>query len=98
MSSAVPDDRARYERAHRRVREIRGFSLHVAVFVLINIVLHVFYFVLAPTMYWAFWPILGLIIGLLAQGLATYRWMPFIGKEWQERKIRELMETDQHER
>jgi hypothetical protein len=98
MSSTAPDDRARYERARRRVREIRGFYLHVAVFVVINTLLHVINFMAAPTVYWAFWPLLGWGIGLLAHGLATYRWMPFVGKKWEERKIRELLEKDQHER
>jgi hypothetical protein len=50
-----------------------------------------------PKVYWAFWPLFGWGIGLLAHGLATYRWMPFIGKEWEERKIRELMDKDRRD-
>jgi hypothetical protein len=60
MSSTLPDDRDRYERARRRVREIRAFYLHVAVFVAVNILLHVINFVAAPKVYWAFWPLFGL--------------------------------------
>jgi hypothetical protein len=97
VSSTTPDDRERYERARRRVREIRAFYVHVTVFVAINVVLHVINFVTRPRAYWAFWPLLGWGIGLLAHGLATYRFMPFAGKDWEDRKIRELMDKDRHD-
>jgi 2TM domain len=96
-SGPVPDDRNRYERARRRVRQIRAFYLHSAIFAVVNILLHVINFVAAPTVYWAFWPLFGWGIGLLAHGLATYRWIPFVGKQWEERKIRELMDKDRRD-
>jgi 2TM domain-containing protein len=98
MSSLAPDDRERYERARRRVRELRAFYVHLTVFVAVNILLHVINFATAPGAYWAFWPLLGWGIGLLAHALATYRWMPFAGKEWEERKIRELMDKERGHR
>jgi 2TM domain-containing protein len=94
MSTTLPDDRERYERARRRVRELRAFYVHLTVFVAVNILLHVINFVTAPRRYWAFWPLLGWGIGLLAHAVGTYRWMPFAGKEWEERKIRELLDKE----
>jgi hypothetical protein len=94
MSSMAPHDRERYDRARRRVRELRAFYLHATVFVAVNVLLHVINFIAAPGAYWAFWPLLGWGIGLLAHAAATYRWMPFAGKEWEERKIRELMDKE----
>jgi hypothetical protein len=93
-----PDERDRYQRARRRVREIRGFYLHVAVFVAVNALLHVIDLLASPGVYWAFWPLLGWGVGLVAHGLATYRWMPVLGKEWEERKIRELMDKERRDR
>ena len=98
MSSTVPDDQAdRYAQARRRVREIRAFYLHVAVFVAVNYLLHLINVVATPKLYWAFWPLFGWGIGLLAHGLATYRWIPFVGKEWEKRKIQELMDKDRRD-
>jgi len=98
MSSTVPDNQADpYAKARRRVRGIRAFYIHAAVFVAVNILLHVINFLATPKVYWAFWPLLGWGVGLLAHGLATYRCMPFLGKEWEKRKIRELMEKDRRD-
>ena len=91
---ASPEERASYERARRRVRKIRAFYVHAIVFVAVNALLHVINFVTARRAYWAFWPLFGWGIGLVAHGLAAYRWMPFLGKDWEERKIRELMDKD----
>ncbi len=42
--------------------------------------------------YWAFWPTFGWGIGLLIHGLsAVPAWSRF-GSEWEERKVREIME------
>ena len=95
--ATVPEDQDAYRRARRRVRSIRGFYVHVAVFVAVNILLHLINFVATPKVYWAFWPLVGWSIGLLAHGLAAYRWMPFLGKDWEERKIRELMGKDRRD-
>jgi hypothetical protein len=94
---ATPEERARYERARRRVREIRAFYLHAIVFVAVNVLLHVINFVTAPGVYWAFWPLLGWGIGLAAHGLVTYRRAPFLGRDWEARKIRELMDKDRRD-
>jgi 2TM domain len=95
--ATVPEDQDAYRRARRRVRQIRGFYVHVAVFVAVNVLLHLINFVATRKGYWAFWPLVGWGIGLLAHGLATYRWMPFLGKDWEKRKIRELMDKDRRD-
>jgi hypothetical protein len=98
MAATPTDDRERYEWARRRVRELRAFYMHLTVFVGVNILLHVINFATSPRAYWAVWPLFGWGIGLVAHALATYRWMPFAGKDWEERKIRELLEKDRRPR
>jgi hypothetical protein len=92
----TPEERERYQRARRRVRELRGFYLHATVFVAINVLLHVINFATASGGYWAFWPLFGWGIGLVVHGLVTYRyrWMPFLGRDWEERRIKELMDKE----
>jgi hypothetical protein len=90
----TPDDEARYERARRRVNELRGFYGHALVFVGVNALLHVINLATSPSDYWAFWPLLGWGVGLLAHAAATYRCLPFSSNEWRDRKIKELMDKE----
>jgi hypothetical protein len=92
--ASTPDERARYERARRRVRELRAFYVHATVFVAVNALLHAINFLTEPRVYWAGWPLFGWGIGLAAHAFATYRWVPFLGRDWEARKIAELMEKD----
>ncbi|MFY7813700.1 MAG: 2TM domain-containing protein [Chryseobacterium taeanense] len=44
----------------------------------------------SPGYLWFFWPMLGWGIGVAAHAANTF----WIGKEWEEKKIRELMDED----
>ncbi len=98
MSSTVPDNQADpYAKARRRVRGIRGFSIHAAVFAAVNILLHVINFVATLRSTGRSGRSSAGVSVSSAHGLATYRWMPFLGKEWEKRKIRELMNKDRRD-
>jgi hypothetical protein len=45
--------------------------------------------------WWAMWPTLGWGIGLLAHGLAVLPIWTFFSDDWEDRKVKELMERDQ---
>lgn len=84
----------RYLQAKRRVKRMKGFYIHATVYVLVNL------FIIAGNTqegesllnmdnYWTaiFWG-----IGLLAHGISVFVPNLFLGKDWEERKIRELMD------
>ena len=89
--------------ARRQVRRIRGFYIHLLVYIFINILLFVVstwdeglitglqdlsnY---ATALFWG--------IGLLAHGAGVFAPNFFFGKKWEERKIRELMEKEKRNR
>lgn len=92
----------KYERAKKRVEEIKGFYTHLVVYLLVNVfILFVNMGILSGGLLsinmpsWTalttpfFWG-----IGLLCHGLYVFK-RNFSGlKRWEERKIRELMEKD----
>jgi hypothetical protein len=88
------DERARYEQARQHVRALRGFYTHLVVYLGVNALLHLIDLAGSPGVYWAFWPALGWGVGLLMHAAGTFRWLPFLGREWEERKIRKLMEKE----
>lgn len=84
-----------YRQARRHVRQLRGFYIHLAVYVLVNVGLLTLN-LLCGRPYWFFWPTAGWGIGLLAHGLSVAGWR-FLGREWEERKIREHLDRGKKE-
>jgi hypothetical protein len=87
------EENERYERAKKRVENLKGFYIHLTVFVLVNFMLF-FINLLTDTSYWWFiYPLGGWGIGLIAHGLSVF-YDGFLGSEWEERKIKEYMDKD----
>lgn len=95
------EDNIKYQQAKKRVKQIKGFYIHLVVFILVNLMI-VFINVMngehvagesqirisqfASIILWG--------LGLLAHGLSVFLPVMFFGKTWEEKKIRELMEKD----
>ena len=86
------DEQTRYQEAKKRVEEIRSFYLHFVIYLLVNAGLVVLNLLTSPEHFWFIWPILGWGIGLLIHGVTVFGGL--WGKEWEERKIREIMDKD----
>ncbi|GEM55529.1 histidine kinase [Flavobacterium branchiophilum] len=86
----------RYIAAQKRVQEIKGFYGHLASYVLVNLFLLILNLVSSPGYLWFFWPALGWGTGLLAHGIKVFQIMPFLGKDWEERKIKELLNKEEY--
>ena len=97
----VNDKNIQYERARKRVKEIKGFYIHTLVFVLVNLFL-----ILSTSIKYdsfetffqqnQFWGIGLWGIGLFAHGLSVFLPNFILGKNWEEKKIRELMERNRN--
>jgi hypothetical protein len=89
------DDPEVYERARKRVRQIKGFYIHALVYVLVNLLLIALNLsmprggVWVP---WSLWPLFGWGIGLAAHGLSVFDIAGLWGAEWEERKIKEIID------
>jgi hypothetical protein len=86
-------DRARRERARRRVAAIKGFYIHLFVFVLVVAGLVVINW-LTGGPWWALGVFLVWGIGVLAHGLVAMGRIPSALANWEERKIKRLMDED----
>lgn len=89
----------RYERAVKRVKQIKGFYTHALVYLVINIAIVILnvqnlkpgesYFQFHNFFTAFFWG-----IGLVTHGLSTFMPEWIMGKNWEERKIKEFMEKE----
>ena len=92
-------EKERYERAVKRVKQIKGFYTHALVYVVINIAIFILnvqslkqgesYFQIQNFFTAFFWG-----IGLAAHGLSTFMPEWIMGKNWEEKKINEFMEKE----
>ena len=85
----------RYYEARKRVEEIKGFYGNLIVYIVVNIGLMVINLLTSPEYLWFFWPMLGWGIGVLFHGMKVFNYMPFFGKEWEEKKIKEFMDKEE---
>ncbi|ASE63297.1 2TM domain-containing protein [Chryseobacterium indologenes] len=90
METIINKDELAYRKASRRVKELKGFYGNLTSYCLVIPFLAVLNLLTAPQYLWFLWPMMGWGMGLAAHGITTFG----IGKEWEEKKIRQLMNED----
>jgi hypothetical protein len=83
-----------YKKAQKKAREIRGFYIHLAVYCVVIPALVAVNLIFTPGYYWFFFSMFGWGIGLAFHAMEVFSWNPFLGKGWEERKIKELIERE----
>jgi fatty acid desaturase len=82
---------AKLERAKRQVAAIKGFYIHFFVFVVVMLILVAINIAVGPP-WWVLFVLLGWGIGVLAHALAVFGQTSKRIAEWEQRKIRQIME------
>ncbi|HJH27774.1 MAG TPA: histidine kinase [Methanophagales archaeon] len=86
------DEEERYKRAKARVEELREFYEHLIVYVIVNIMLVAINLVTSPDTLWFYWITAFWGIGLIWHAIRVFG---KFGKEWEEKKIEEIMEKEE---
>jgi len=84
----------RYQQAKKRVDKIKGFYGNLFFYIVVNLFLLFINLKYSPEELWFYWPMLGWGIGVLFHGMRAFNYTPFLGKDWEQRKIKELMDQD----
>ena len=79
-----------YEKAAKRVKDLKGFYGNLTSYCLVIPFLLILNLLTSPEHLWFYWPMLGWGLGLTLHAVSTFG----IGKNWEEKKIRELMEEE----
>ena len=91
MENNIQSDR--YLRARRKVECIKGFYTNLLAY-LIVIPFLAWLNWRTTSFPWAIFPAIGWGFGLAMHGLQAYGYDLILGKDWEARKIREFMSTD----
>ena len=86
-------ERQRYEQARKHVEALKSFYVHAIAFVVVNVAL-IALNALVGGVWWFYWPLIGWGIGL---GLHAFGVFGFggggpWGRDWEERKIQEMVD------
>ncbi|ASW75320.1 histidine kinase [Chryseobacterium piperi] len=79
-----------YEKATKRVKELKSFYGNLTSYCLVIPFLLALNLLTSPGHLWFYWPMLGWGVGLAAHAATVFG----IGRDWEERKIKELMEDE----
>lgn len=101
-ASDIDGPDARYDIAYKRVKRIKGFYVHLLVYVLVNTFILISIFnrsMIGDEVFWEwqtwntvfFWG-----IGLVAHGVSVFGRNIFFGSNWEENKIQEFMDKDKN--
>lgn len=81
-----------YKAARCQVRRLCGFYAHLSVYLAVNAGLLIINLFSAPGRLWVVWPLAGWGIAIVIHGASVFLGGRWFGREWEERKIREIME------
>lgn len=85
----------KYFKAKKRVTEIKRFYTSLMMYVIfISFLAGLNYYTNELRYPWFLWAAFGWGIGIFFQAVKAFEWNPFIGKDWEERKIKEFMDKD----
>jgi 2TM domain len=93
-----------YDLAYKRVKRIKGFYTHALVYVVVNAFIIISSYIrsqIGNEIFWqwgTFSTVLFWGIGLVAHGLSVFGKNILFGQNWEENKIKELIEKDKSEK
>ena len=88
-------EQQRYEKARKKVQEIKGFYVHFVVYAIVISLIVIVNLRFTPQYHWFWYPMFGWGLGLF------FHWFGVIGvdrlgfgKDWEEKKIKEYMDKN----
>jgi len=85
-------DKMAYDKAKRKAREIKGFYINLICYLIVVPMLVFINLSFSPEFQWFWFSAIGWGVGVLTHAMGAFGFYPFLGKNWEERKLKELME------
>lgn len=95
METQINEEQSLYINAQKRVEDLKSFYGNLASYIIFIGGLAVLNLTTSPEYLWFLWPAVGWGLGLAFHAMKVFNYTPFLGRSWEERKIRELMDKDQ---
>lgn len=96
METNYTESESIYLKAQKRVEDIKGFYGNLMAYVIVILGLAVLNLTTSPEHWWFLYPAIGWGIGVTIHFCSVFNFIPFLGHDWEERKIRELMHKEKN--
>ena len=83
-------------KAKKRVKKVKGFYVHLIVYICVNSFFIIITLLQNNGNYWFLFPLIGWGIGLFADAANTFNFIPFLNKDWENRKIKQYMDEERN--
>ncbi|REC42223.1 2TM domain-containing protein [Chryseobacterium pennipullorum] len=90
METSFDKETLAYKKASKRVKALKDFYGNLASYCIIIPFLAILNLLTSPEHLWFFWPMLGWGIGVAFHAVSVFG----VGKDWEEKKIKQLMEEE----
>lgn len=93
---SLPDrtDDPAVQRAKKRVEDLKGFYVHLIVYIVVNTGLVILDLVQGDGIQWAYWVMIGWGIGLLSHAASVFIFEGRLGSNWERRKLEQFTEEE----
>ena len=88
----MSNEEIKYQQAKERVEALRGFYIHLTVYVIVDLFLFLLNIFVSPDSLWFYWPLLGWGVAIVLHAVSVFNSGHLFGTDWEEKKIREIME------
>lgn len=86
----------KYLKAKKRIKDIRGFYIHLVVNIASIIIIVTVNLMFSPGFHWFWFAVIGIVIAQLIHGVVVFGFPNFgFGKDWENKKIQELMNENE---
>ena len=94
METIYSAEQSAYLKAQKKMEDIKGFYGNLISYLIVITGLAVLNLVTYSQYLWFLYPAAGWGIGVAIHGIAVFNYVPFLGKDWEEKKIREIIEKE----
>jgi hypothetical protein len=98
METSYNESESAYLKAQKRVEDIKGFYGNLMSYIIVISGLAVLNLVTSSQHLWFLYPAIGWGIGVVIHFCSVYNYIPFLGRDWEERKLKQLMDRDRNNR
>lgn len=93
---SVLNENQKYIRAKKKVDDLKGFYSNIGAYFLVIPMLYIINKMTVPQFQWFWFPMIGWGFGIAMHALHVFGISNFLGRNWEERKIKEIIEKDEN--